>query len=90
MNELDSAGRTNSVSWLDFLDWRAQAKAFAGMSAIDNANVNLTGGTEPERLNAARVSANFWTLLGVRPVIGRGFAHSSIARPGPSRCIARR
>src|SRR5688572_28211845 len=58
----------------DFLDFRAQAKSFTSLAGIDNQAMNLTGGAEPERVQAARVSATFWTLLGVSPGLGRGFA----------------
>ena len=37
------------------------------------ANFNLTGAGEPERLLAARISANLLPVLGVSPVLGRGF-----------------
>src|SRR5687768_175492 len=58
----------------DFLDFRRQAKSFSSLAGIDNQAMNLTGGSEPERVIAARVSASFWSLLGVVPTIGRGFA----------------
>ena len=44
------------------------------MAPVDNQAMNLTGGSEPERVQAARVGATFWSLLGVTPPIGRGFA----------------
>ena len=44
------------------------------MAALDDQAMNLTGGSEPERVQAARVGAMFWSLLGVTPEIGRGFA----------------
>jgi putative ABC transport system permease protein len=58
----------------DFNDFRTQAKSFSAVSPIDNQPMNLTGGSEPERVSAARVGATFWSLLGVQPAIGRGFA----------------
>jgi len=58
----------------DFLDIRAQSKSYASLAALDNQAMNLTGGSEPERISAARVGATFWSLLGVTPQVGRGFA----------------
>jgi len=58
----------------DFLDIRAQSKSYAWLAALDNQAMNLTGGSEPERISAARVGATFWSLLGVTPQVGRGFA----------------
>jgi putative ABC transport system permease protein len=64
----------------DFLDFRKEAKSFSSLAGIDNQAMNLTGGTEPERVSAARVSATFWTLLGVQPAMGRGFAPTEDAQ----------
>ena len=58
----------------DFIDIRTQSKSFSAMAGIDNQAMNLTGGSEPERVRAARVGAPFWSLLGVSPALGRGFA----------------
>ena len=58
----------------DFLDIRAQSKSYASLAALDAQAMNLTGGSEPERISAARVGATFWSLLGVTPQVGRGFA----------------
>jgi hypothetical protein len=64
----------------DFLDFRKDARAFSSLSGVDNQPMNLTGGSEPERVQAARVSATFWSLLGVQPAIGRGFAPNEDAQ----------
>jgi predicted permease len=57
----------------DFEEFRRSNAAFLDMAAIRDRNVNLTGGGEPERLSGARVSANLFALLGVRPRLGRTF-----------------
>jgi putative ABC transport system permease protein len=58
-----------------FLDWRAQSQAFADMAVFAGVNsVFLTGGDEPEPARIVRSSANLFTLLGVRPALGRGFS----------------
>ncbi len=65
------------VSPPDFLDWCAQATAFseiAAASSFENADyVTLSGGTEPERVPSGEVSANYFHVLGVSPLLGRGF-----------------
>jgi len=58
----------------NFLDWQKQATSFTGMAALVERSFNLTGVGEPERLDARRVSANLFELLGVRPLRGRTFA----------------
>jgi putative ABC transport system permease protein len=57
----------------NFLDWREQNTVFEGMAALAERSFNLTGVGEPERLDGRRVSANFFSLLGVEPQLGRGF-----------------
>ena len=62
------------VSPPTFLDWRNQSSTFESLSAMAYMGYNLTGQGEARRLNAARVSANFFQMLGVNPVNGRAFA----------------
>ncbi|MGH9657959.1 MAG: ABC transporter permease, partial [Bryobacteraceae bacterium] len=61
------------VSAPNFIDWRAESQAFSEMSAMVGASFNLVGGIEPERIQGALVSANFFRLLGSNPVHGRAF-----------------
>jgi putative ABC transport system permease protein len=56
----------------DFLDWRAQATTFDGMAAIKGDSFGVaSAGTKPERVTGARVSGDFFRLLGVRALQGR-------------------
>ena len=57
----------------NFLDWREQNTVFEGMAAMAERSFNLTGAGEPERLDGLRVSANLFSLLGVRTAIGARF-----------------
>jgi predicted permease len=70
---LDEANRL-PVSALDFLDWRAQATSFSGVVALSSDEFTLSGGTEPERVPGAQVSADYFQALGVPPLRGRAFA----------------
>ncbi|HTY41941.1 MAG TPA: ABC transporter permease [Thermoanaerobaculia bacterium] len=55
-------------------DWRERNRSFEGLAAYTDWTFNLTGGAAPERVRAALVSADFFGLLGVRPLAGRTFA----------------
>ncbi len=68
--------RGSSVSVPDFLDWRAQSSSMRGISAsyTGTQQTVLTGSGEPERLAQVRVSANTLDVLGIAPLLGRGFA----------------
>ena len=68
--------RDGFSSYADFKDWRDQTKAFAGMAAywmFPNGDVNLSGGTEAQRVSVARVTPGFFEVLGVLPLQGRTF-----------------
>jgi putative ABC transport system permease protein len=61
------------VSFLNYVDWKAQGEAFEELSAIRAESLNLTGLGEPERVNGVKVTVNMLKTLGVRPEIGRDF-----------------
>jgi putative ABC transport system permease protein len=71
----------------DFLDWRAQATTFDAMAAIKGDSFGVaSGGANPERVWGARVSGDFFRLLGVRALHGRLLAPED-DRAGAS-CVA--
>lgn len=65
----------------DYFDWKSQNHSFDDLAAYQQSNVNLTGTAEPERVFGARVTANFFDLLEVRPSLGRTFV-SGEDQPG--------
>ncbi|MDE3154767.1 MAG: ABC transporter permease [Acidobacteriota bacterium] len=65
--------RRSSISYPNFLDWVQAQRSFTGLAAFREDDFTLTGTGEPERLSVEMVSANFFPLLGVKPVIGRQF-----------------
>jgi len=70
-----NGGRSASVSPLDYLDYRAQNTSFEQFAATFTvpAPFNLTGSGEPERLQGAVVTGNFFQALGVNPTLGQTF-----------------
>ena len=62
-----------SVSYPNFLDWRAQSNTFSEMAGVNSVAFNLSGVTEPESLSGLSVSPNFLSMMGIRPAIGRDF-----------------
>ena len=74
------------VTFANFLDWREQAKSFDGIAIYKDHDFALTGsGGEPERIQGRElISANLFDLIGVRPLIGRGFMPNEDA-PGAER-----
>jgi len=67
-----------SVSPGNYLDFRDHNHSFAGLAAIAQQGLNLSGGSEPERLSGARVTTNFFDVLGEKPFLGRAFTPEEI------------
>jgi putative ABC transport system permease protein len=65
--------RHNTVSPPNFLDWQKENHVFSEMAYLADTRTNLTGDGEPEQIVALNTSANFFSTLGVRPMIGPGF-----------------
>ncbi len=62
-----------SYSYPNFADLRTQNHVFEHIAAYHNSDFILTGRGEPARLQGAVVSADLFPLLGMAPMIGRGF-----------------
>ncbi len=62
-----------SISYPNFLDWRRMNTTFADMASYRSAGFTLTGSGEPERLHGEMISAGFFEILGVNPLLGRTF-----------------
>jgi putative ABC transport system permease protein len=57
-----------------FFEMKAGARSFTDLGATTGEeNITLSGAAEPEVLKGARVSASFLRILGVNPILGRGF-----------------
>ncbi|HEU0176620.1 MAG TPA: ABC transporter permease [Blastocatellia bacterium] len=61
------------VSAPELLDYIAGNETFAEMAGYGIINLNLTGERDPRRIEVARVSPSLFPLLGVTPLLGRGF-----------------
>ncbi|HVQ17004.1 MAG TPA: ABC transporter permease, partial [Vicinamibacterales bacterium] len=57
----------------NYQDWRAMNQSFTDMAATAFAFANITGDGPPEIVLGRRVTPNFFSVLGVQPVVGRAF-----------------
>jgi predicted permease len=64
----------DSSSYPNFLDWVRDNRSFSDLAAFRPDDLNLTGRWQPERVPAEMVSASFFRLLGVQPILGRTFS----------------
>jgi putative ABC transport system permease protein len=63
----------NTVSPPDFLDWQSRNSVFTEMASIFDEHANYTGNGLPQEVVLQDVSANFFSVLGVTPILGPGF-----------------
>jgi putative ABC transport system permease protein len=61
------------ASYPAYIDWKTQSASYEHMAAFTPSAFSLTGAGEPERLQGAAVTANFFDVMGVAPSIGRRF-----------------
>jgi putative ABC transport system permease protein len=64
----------------EWVEWRRQSTAFTDIAATQPAQAALSSEGEPEELPARKVTANFWTVLGARPLFGRVFSEDEDVR----------
>src|SRR5712692_43323 len=76
----------NAVAPATFLDWQKRAQSFDELGAYEWDTVNLTGDSQPQRIQAFDISPNLFHLLGVQPQLGRGFLPQE-EEPGADRVI---
>jgi putative ABC transport system permease protein len=70
------------TSYPTYQDWRRDAKTFEDLAAFlrpDGSIVNLTGADNVEQIQSAKVSANFFTVLGTPAVLGRTFTVGDVS-----------
>ncbi len=72
---------TPPFSFADYVDLRDRNRSFTGLLAFHNDSMALTGTGKPERIWGTLVSANYFDVLGVRPILGRGFLPAEEQRP---------
>jgi len=63
----------NEVTVADYLDWRERNSTFEQLGIYTWWSTNLSGEGTPERVQGYRVTPNFLDIVGVKPIMGRGF-----------------
>ena len=63
----------NTPAVANFVDWKARNHSFTDMAATRGASANLTADGPPEQVFGRLVTANFLSVLGVQPLLGRMF-----------------
>lgn len=73
----------NPVSPVNFVDWRKRTHSFQAMAAIAPLSIGLSRFGAPREVDALAVSADFFPILGVAPLIGRTFTENEDVPNGP-------
>jgi len=71
--EAPRPGVTNATSTLDFLDWQRLATSFEAVAAEDGGSMTLARDGDPVSLPAAHVTAGYFEVFAVVPLLGRPF-----------------
>jgi predicted permease len=70
-NNLERGWAYFPVRYRSFDAWRSESRSFDAMAAADWIYVNLDGEPEPERVSGARVTCDYFRVMGVEPALGR-------------------
>ncbi len=77
-------GRSNVVGPMNYVRWKERAQSFEAMAGFVDTRTNLTGTGAPEELTVQNVTAGFFTIAGVTPMLGRTFTEAeSVGRDEP-------
>jgi len=60
-----------SISYPNFHDWQKDNRSFSSMAVSRVFSFSLIGAGEPEQVDGDLVSSDFFSILGVKPVMGR-------------------
>src|SRR5215216_7665445 len=81
LNEKSPVLDEMSISYPNFLDWRAHNQTFEKMGVYNRASYNLTGSGEAERIVTGQVSADLFSVLRANALHGRVFTNDE-DKPG--------
>ncbi len=73
VNEASAQFARNNLSYADYLDWKRMNSVFSSMDVFTNTGYALKTAGGTESVPGERVSAGFFSTLGVRPALGRDF-----------------
>jgi putative ABC transport system permease protein len=80
----DVRGQQFGVSLADFDDWRSASRTLSGMSIVFSGSFNVSDeGRIPEQYPGAYVSANYFKMIGITPILGRDFSAEDDGPGGP-------
>lgn len=76
LNETASPPKLSSMCYPDFFDFRDQNQSFSSLAVYRYRNLALVDEQEAQSILAQNVSGEFFDVLGIRPLLGRGFTRA--------------
>ena len=86
INTVDPSGGRDGLSTPEFQDYQTEMKSLEDLVAVTSQSVNLTGDDRPDRVRGAFVSANYFKVFNLAPVLGRTFVDGE-DRQGSERLV---
>jgi putative ABC transport system permease protein len=83
-------GETSGVSPADYKDYRARTRSFDGLAVASGGMFTMDDGDRVETIHSARVSADYFAVLGVAPLLGRTFAPEEFTVAGRAVVLSHR
>ncbi|MGZ4836362.1 MAG: ABC transporter permease [Terriglobales bacterium] len=75
-------------SYPDYLEWKSTAKSFQSLAGFADDSFVLTGNGDPKTIYSAMVTPNFFSTLGVKPLLGRDFVEGEDSHEGSGPAVA--
>ena len=82
LSAANSTGDRDTLSIPEVQEFQAQMPSLEDLTAFQSQSVNLTGGERPDRVRGAFVSANFFKVFNLTPVVGRTFVEGEDKQGG--------
>jgi putative ABC transport system permease protein len=82
LSSTSTSGDRDGLSVPEAQDYQTRMQSLEDLTAFQSQSVNLTGGERPDRVRGAFVSANFFKVFNLTPIIGRTFAEGEDRQGG--------
>ncbi|HUI40368.1 MAG TPA: ABC transporter permease, partial [Terriglobia bacterium] len=82
ISEVASDGHLMNFADPNVADLRAANHTLSGMAKVNSDEATVSGGSGPARVGVAVVSRDFFSVMGVAPIVGRGFAPDELKEGG--------
>ncbi|HEY5884296.1 MAG TPA: ABC transporter permease, partial [Pyrinomonadaceae bacterium] len=77
----DVADIEADIAPANFYDWQQQTQSCSGIAGFATGGAGVASGTQPEKVNAAVVTPEFFNVMAVNPILGRGLGQDDLKAP---------